>query len=90
MFKLGKTVMTCGIANEIENRSFSEDDIRQSLARHNSGDWGDVSKEDKDLNDDALKNNDRLVSSYKVNQAEIWIITEYDRSCTTILLPEEY
>lgn len=62
------------------------------LVRHASGDWGDVSQEDAALNNEALVDGTRILSSYKLRDGEttIWIITEADRSVTTILLPSEY
>lgn len=61
------------------------------LMRHEKGDWGDVSKTDKKTNDKALENNERVVSVYHLpNSTKIMIITEWDRSITTILLASEY
>jgi hypothetical protein len=61
------------------------------LQRHASGDWGDVCEEDRVANNDALQYGDRLLSSYAISEnIKIWVITEYDRSVTTILLPSEY
>lgn len=61
------------------------------LLKHSLGNWGDVCEEDAAANNEALKNGDRILSSYRAENGEkIWIITEYDRSYTTILLPEEY
>ncbi len=61
------------------------------LHRHLSGDWGDLDQEDKQRNDQAVTNGTRLLSAYQLNDGtKIWIITEADRSATTILLPEEY
>lgn len=62
------------------------------LLRHQLCDWGDLEKEDKCTNDEALKSGGRLLSSYNVHGPDHrdWIITEWDRSVTTILLPEEY
>jgi hypothetical protein len=61
------------------------------LLRHASGDWGDVSSEDWQENDLSLREGFRLLSSYHLSTGvKIWIITEADRSATTILLPEEY
>jgi hypothetical protein len=61
------------------------------LLRHLRGDWGDVSPGDARLNDQALIHGDRLLSSYGIGGDErIWIITEADRSATTVLLPSEY
>lgn len=65
--------------------------IDLALARHLSGDWGDMSDEDKRTNDRALKDGSRLFSAYQVREdTRIWIITEADRSATTVLLPEDY
>ncbi len=60
------------------------------LARHSSGDWGDLDPHDRKENKLSLKHGWRIVSSYPVGEKAIWIITEADRSVTTILLPEEY
>jgi hypothetical protein len=62
------------------------------LARHIQGDWGDLSVEDLAANELALLTGKRLLSSYDLpdGQSNVWIITEADRSATTILLPKEY
>ena len=61
------------------------------LHRHVSGDWGDLVDEDIQENERALEHGSRLFSAYGLNDGtRIWIITEYDRSATTILLPMEY
>lgn len=62
------------------------------LARHIHGDWGDLSAEDLAANELALLTGKRLLSSYNLpdGKEKVWIITEADRSATTILLPEEY
>ena len=60
------------------------------LARHASGDWGELDARDRRENERSLKHGWRLLSSYPVGDERIWIITEADRSVTTILLPEEY
>lgn len=61
------------------------------LSRHASGDWGDLSDDDRKENEVSLVHGFRLLSSYKLsNGTKIWIITEADRSSTTILLPDEY
>ncbi len=62
------------------------------LSRHLSGDWGDdLCQDDKTENELSLKEGFRLLSSYKITEGEkLWIITEADRSVTTLLLPEEY
>ncbi|PYC25239.1 hypothetical protein DMX02_04050 [Pseudomonas jessenii] len=63
----------------------------QFFGRHIQGDWGDICDEDRGLNEEALMSGNRLMSVYNINdELKIWIITEADRSVTTILLPEEY
>ena len=64
--------------------------ITRILARHAAGDWGTMSPEDKKANDAALRFGDRLMSSYTLKGEKVWVITEWDRSKTTILLPEDY
>jgi hypothetical protein len=61
------------------------------LSRHMNGDWGEVDKEDWATNNEAVKNGQRIVSSYPLSKkTSIWVITEWDRSVTTLLLPDEY
>ncbi len=89
-FKLGQAVMTRGIAEEMEkSKSFAEF-VQRSFYRHSVGDWGEMCGEDKQTNEDALIHGDRLFSAYEKGEWKIWIITEWDRSVTTILFPSEY
>lgn len=61
------------------------------IQRHIVGDWGDICIEDRQVNADALQYGSRLMSVYAITPTEtLWIITEADRSCTTLLLPQEY
>jgi hypothetical protein len=61
------------------------------LARHANGDWGEVDEHDREANEYAVENGLRVLSAYTLSSGEkIWIITEADRSSTTILLPSEY
>lgn len=60
------------------------------VRRHADGDWGDIDPEDKQANEDALKDGGRLLSSYRVGCETVWVITEWDRSVTTVLLPDDY
>lgn len=60
------------------------------LERHATGDWGDLDKEDKVANENALEHQERIFSSYDTKHGKFWIITERDRNTTTILLPSEY
>jgi hypothetical protein len=60
------------------------------IARHASGDWGELCASDRRENGLALRHGRRVLSSYGVGGSRVWVITEADRSVTTILLPEEY
>ncbi|MGE5474533.1 MAG: hypothetical protein ACM3UU_09965 [Ignavibacteriales bacterium] len=85
-FNLGQVVATQGALKEL-----SREDISGALRRHLSGDWGDLCKADQKENELALKEGFRILSAYKsANGKKFWIITEADRSATTVLLPEEY
>ena len=86
-FPLGRIVATRGAPAALAAASLSPDTL---LARHTAGDWGDVGAEDAAENDLSLARGFRLLSSYRAGDARIWIITERDRSATTLLLPEEY
>lgn len=83
---LGQIVITRG-AIEI----LSHDEIQSALIRHMLGDWGDVCQEDWNQNNEAIQEGQRVLSSYRSKTGnKFWIITEWDRSVTTILLPAEY
>jgi hypothetical protein len=81
---------------------FSWADLLPLLKKHKSGDWGDIHPEDRGLNEQALVDGTRILSVYALaegtevsggvleDDTTIWIITEADRSSTTILYPEEY
>jgi hypothetical protein len=88
LFDLGQLVATPGALAALEKTGQSATDV---LSRHVRGDWGDLSKEDKDENQFSLQKGFRLLSSYHTTAGDkIWVITEADRSYTTLLLPEEY
>lgn len=90
-FALGQTVMTKGIAHEIEHNETFAKEISTAFAKYCAMDWGDTCKEDAQLNDDAVNNgDDRIVAKYETTVEPIFIITEYDRSATTILFCREY
>jgi len=92
-FMLGQQVATPGALRAIHQAGQS---LLQFLARHASGDWGDLGDEDRRLNDEALIDGSRLLSAYVLRTGiKIWIITEAvgedgKRTATTILLPDEY
>ncbi len=85
-FDVGKLYLTRGVIDEI-----SPFEAAIAIARHVRGDWGDVCEEDRLANEEALEEGYRLLSVYHSSEGKkFWIITEWDRSVTTILLPEEY
>ena len=90
-FPMGQIVMTRGVNDEISENTLFSKFVLTSLKRHAQCDWGDLGKEDTASNNSALKTGGRLFSSYiKEGLNKIWIITEWDRSVTTILFPDEY
>lgn len=85
-FPLGRLVMTWNAKNSIPLS-----DMNIALNRHANCDWGEVCTEDWNSNNEALESGNRLLSVYhSSNGTRFWIITEWDRSVTTILLPEDY
>ncbi len=71
--------------------ALSQPDMVAAIRRHASGDWGDVDAEDTAANDEALRDGTRLLSSYTSTAGvRFWVITEADRSVTTVLLPDDY
>jgi hypothetical protein len=86
-FPLGRVVATPGALELLEKAG--EYPLRY-LARHRSGDWGEIDAHDRRENELSLRHGWRLVSSYPIGEEKVWIITEADRSVTTVLLPEEY
>lgn len=88
LFPLGQLVMTRGVADLVLTTPLLG--LNKCVVRHASGDWGDVCPEDKAANDQAVTGGTRIVSSYTLANQKIYIITEADRSSTTVLLPSEY
>jgi hypothetical protein len=84
---LGKVVATPGALNLLMGAG---EDAFDYLARHSTGDWGELCEYDCRQNKVALRTGERVLSSYPVGGGRIWIVTEADRSVTTILLPGEY
>jgi len=84
-FKLGRMLITSGAQEVLTQR-----EVNIAIARHQRGDWGDHGEEDKKVNDLALEHGECLLSVYHARGTKFWIITEWDRSSTTILLPNEY
>lgn len=85
-FPLGELYVTAAV-----DKTLAPEEIQTALVRHARGDWGDVCDEDRDDNDAALIEGFRLFSVYHDrNGVKFWIITEADRSVTTVLLPDDY
>lgn len=85
-FELGQVLITPGA-----KEALSHNDVVKALGRHRRCDFGEVCEEDKALNEEAVEHGDRILSAYiDRNGEKFWIITEWDRSATTILLPSEY
>lgn len=85
-FRLGRLVSTPNALNQL-----THDDILAAIWRHQAGDWGCVDEEDRRANDRALIEGTRLLSAYEsAKGVKFWLITEADRSVTTILMPEDY
>ena len=85
-FQPGTVVATVGALQVADNHA-----ILELLRRHLAGDWGDVDKDDAKANEDAITHGERILSSYRTESGEkLWVITEADRSATTVLTPGEY
>lgn len=94
VLKLGRIVATPGILESVELARITE-----CLLAHARGDWGCVGEQDRRTNDVALRRGFRIMSAYAIDPSQpslghgentLWIITEWDRSLTTVLLPQEY
>lgn len=87
LFPLGRVVATRGVLMHLEREGIATDPY---LDRHMRGDWGDVPSEDAEANRYAIVVGARILSSYQIAGERVWIITEADRSVTTLLFPSEY
>lgn len=90
-FNPGKFVVTAGVNEELKNTEGFKGFLDACIEKHLQGHWGTLDDEDKLLNDEALTSEGRLFSNYVSKKfPRLWIITEWDRSYTTILFPSEY
>ena len=88
LFSVGKIVATSGALDLLDQ---SGADGHELVMRHQRGDWGSVPPEDAEANVRAIQTGCRILSSYFLSERErLWVITEADRSLTTLLLPSEY
>lgn len=90
LFNLGQIAINRIVLNRMNDNPMFGQEVGVAFQRHASGDWGNLCEEDKQMNDEGLKGDGRLFSVYDTSQGKIWIITERDRSATTILFPNEY
>lgn len=93
-FELGTLVITRGVHDKMTRDSQFAEFVLTCVARHEACDWGDLCDSDKNQNDEAVRtSDDRIFSAYEPADHpgwRIWIITEWDRSATTVLFPDEY
>jgi hypothetical protein len=93
-FPLGRLVITTNCERTILESHSHEDymkGIAEALRRHQEGDWGQLVPEDWQLNEESVNGEGRILSAYEdIFKVKIWVITEWDRSATTVLLPEDY
>jgi len=90
-FQLGKLMCTAAINTAMrEPKSGFEPEVREALQKYICSDWGECDKEDWRANDEALELGNRILASYTTSKGKIWIITEANRSYTTILFPSDY
>jgi hypothetical protein len=87
LFQLGAVVMMPGARDPMKQLGL---DPMHYLSRHVAGDWGDLSEEDRKENDYSVNKRLRILSAYGTGDSKLWVITEADRSVTTILRPDEY
>ncbi|RZI43850.1 hypothetical protein EGT07_07855 [Herbaspirillum sp. HC18] len=87
LFSLGQVVATPGVLTHLEKHGVN---AQEYLERHVRGDWGEVPSEDAVENNVAVRYGFRVISSYTIASEKVWVVTEADRSVTTMLFPSEY
>lgn len=91
-FQTGKVLLSQQVYERVEEDSNFSQYVLLALLKYKRCDWGDCCVEDKQANDSAIVNGDRIFATYiyPMDNTKIWIITEADRSITTVLFPDEY
>lgn len=91
-FELGQIMVTIGVEVVIQDNEVFKQNIQDALVKYMAGDWGITCKDDAEMNNEAISTEtpDRILAVYETCMGNIWIITEWDRSVTTILFPSEY
>jgi len=93
LFPLGRVMMTTKLQGRVQeaNPEHWEEELKALIARHASGDWGDLEECDRQQNERTLQGRGPLFSIYTTGSGiKLYVLTEADRSCTTALLPEDY
>ena len=90
MFDTGRIVKTKGINESMKEDKKFKYEIISFFTRYMSQDWGDLCDEDKEENDKSLLNGNRILACYQSKKGKVYIITEADRSSTTIMFASEY
>ena len=90
--EVGQVVITRGLNDAVAENEETAREVYGALARYLSGDWGDLGEDDKAMNDKAVTDpgTDRILARYNLNCGDIYIITEWDRSYTTLMFCNEY
>lgn len=86
----GQIVATRSVADEMKASELFRLEVQEALQQYISGDWGQMSETDKEENDRAVSEGERVLAAYQTSKGKIWIITEWDRTATIILFPNEY
>ena len=92
-FELGRVVITRGLDEAMKHNPEAQWEVVEAFNRYKGQDWGDLDEDDKQLNDEAIKSGqDRILARYEINSLndDIYIITKWDRSATTLLFCNEY
>ncbi len=90
IFELGKQIITYGVNVAVAESTDFAMEVHNAMTRYCKGDWGDICEEDKEMNNEALHTGERLFAAYHTCKGKLYIITEWDRSATTILFVNEY
>ncbi len=91
MFSIGNLVATCSVTDRMEKDPAFREFVSYSYRRYISCDWGDTCKADQRQNDIAVRDGERILAEYRFDKdTKLWIITEWDRSVTTLLFPDDY
>lgn len=88
--EFGSFYMTRDVAEAMQEDPDFEVEVLTALSRYLSGDWGDLCRSDKKLNEEAIATGERVLAAYSSTKGKIYIIPEWDRSATTILFADEY